>query len=145
MKGDRTVRGRVVFGFFSLFLLAMMLMPFLSTSADGVSRIKPEELKEMIERKDDILVVDNQPKKAYEQGHIKGAINFPWTSEIEEPGNLPKNKLLILYCACTHEEDSSDVATQLMKKFGYEKVKILEGGWIKWFKLGYPVEKGEGE
>ncbi|MEN6638513.1 MAG: rhodanese-like sulfurtransferase, partial [Smithella sp.] len=33
------------------------------------------------------------------------------------------------------------VATQLMEKWGYTKVKTLEGGWSGWLKLGYPTEK----
>ncbi len=60
--------------------------------------------------------------------------------EIKSPGNLPKDKLLILYCGCAHEEDSSDVAMQLIK-FDYKKIMLLEGGWLRWVELGYPVEK----
>jgi rhodanese-related sulfurtransferase len=85
--------------------------------------------------------VDVQPKGAYDLGHIKGAINFPWASNLKSPGDLPRDPTLILYCDCTHEEDSLDVATQLKEKWGYTNIKILEGGWSKWQKVGYPTEK----
>jgi len=52
-----------------------------------------------------------------------------------------QNKLLILYCACTHEEDAGDVAMQLIHKFQYKDIRLLEGGWTEWLKLGYPIEK----
>jgi rhodanese-related sulfurtransferase len=109
--------------------------------AQETKRIKPDELKKMIESKANIVVVDTQPKGAYGIGHIKGAINFPWAPDIKSPGNLPYNKTLILYCDCAHEEDSTDVANQLTEKFGYRDIKILEGGWLGWQKLGYPIGK----
>lgn len=110
-------------------------------SAQEIERIKPEELKKLIESKADIVVVDNQPKGAYDMGHIPGAVNFPWAMQIKVPIHLPRNKMLILYCACGHEEDSTDVANQLINEFEYKSIKLLEGGWLRWLELGYPIEK----
>ena len=116
---------------------------FVPGSTDEIQRITPEELKQLMGTGADIVIVDNQPKPAYDMGHIKGAINFPWAAEIKEEDTwqLPLDKQLILYCACAHEEDSTDVATRLIKNFGYKNIKVLEGGWSKWLKLGYPIEK----
>jgi len=111
--------------------------------AQEISCIKADELKKMIESKANILIVDTQPKGAYEIGHIKGAVNFPWAMEIKDPKELPKDKLLVLYCDCGHEEDSISVATQLITKWGYSNIKVLEGGWSGWVKLGYPIEKSQ--
>lgn len=112
-------------------------------TAEQLQLIKPEELKALIDGGADIVVVDNQPAMAYEQGHIQGAVSFPWAAEIPSPRDLPKDKLLVLYCGCAHEEDSIDVATQLIKR-GYTKIMLLEGGWLKWTELGLPVEKAGG-
>ena len=121
--------------------LAWAMIAVTAWAAD-IPQLKPEELKALIEKKDaSIVVVDVQPKGAYDLGHVKGAINFPWAMEIKSPGSLPRNKTLILYCDCSHEEDSTDVAEQLMSKFGYKNIKLLEGGWSKWQQLGYPVDK----
>jgi rhodanese-related sulfurtransferase len=113
-----------------------------SASAAEVKTIKPDEVKKMIEsKKTDFVIVDTQPKGVYDVGHIKGAVSFPWDPELKSPGKLPKNKMLILYCDCAHEEDSIDTATQLMKKWGYTNLKVIEGGWSKWQELGYPIVK----
>ncbi len=138
---------KLIISVFILGISALILTIILSTaSAQEVARIKPEELKKLIDNKDaNILVVDTQPKSAYDLSHVKGAINFPWAPELKSPGMLPKNKTLILYCDCGHEEDSIDVATQLKKRWSYSNVKVLEGGWSGWLKLGYPVEKGKKE
>jgi 3-mercaptopyruvate sulfurtransferase SseA len=111
------------------------------SSAQEVQLIKPEELKKLIDSKADILVVDNQPKGAYDMEHIPGAVNFPWAMQIKGPVNLPRDKVLIFYCACSHEEDATDMAEKLMKEFGYRNIKVLEGGWLRWVELGYSFEK----
>jgi rhodanese-related sulfurtransferase len=116
-----------------------------TASAQEIQRIKPEELKKLIDSKTDIVVVDNQPKAAYDIEHIPGAINFPWATQIKGPVNLPRDKVLILYCACDHEEDSTHVAKQLVNNFGYKNIKLLDGGWLRWMGLGYPFAKSKGK
>jgi len=125
-----------------LWLIGLPLPVPVITFALEIPRIQPEELKRMIESVDSsFLVVDVQPKGAYDMGHIRGAVNFPWNPEIKGPVNLPQGKLLVLYCDCGHEEDSIDAARQLMENWEYMDIKILEGGWSQWRKLGYPIEK----
>jgi 3-mercaptopyruvate sulfurtransferase SseA len=123
------------------FLVATLAVTILSGLAEEIPRITPEELKKMIESEADIVIVDNQPKGLYDKAHILGAVNLPWAMEIKGPVYLPHDKLLILYCGCAHEEDSASVADQLIEKFGYNNIKLLEGGWLQWVKLDYPIEK----
>jgi len=114
-------------------------------SGEDLQKISPEELLTLIEGEADLIVVDNQPKGAYDIGHVPGAVNFPWDMEVSDPGDLlPKDKLLVLYCACQHEEDAIDVSMQLINNYGYDKIMLLDGGWLKWMELGLPVEEGEG-
>ncbi len=110
-------------------------------ASSDIPRVKPEELKKMIESKDPgFLVVSNDPQESFDEGHIPGAVSFPWVDKLKGPINLPRNKTLILYCACAHEEDSSDMAAKL-GQFGYYNVKVLDGGILKWAELKYPLEK----
>ena len=125
-------------------ILIILLIYLISTYgwAQDVRTITPEALKELIEKRDDtILIVDTQPKAAYKLGHIKGAINFPWAPEIKSPADLPRDKILVLYCDCVNEEDSIDMAKQLLRNWEYVYVRVLKGGWSQWQKLGYPIEK----
>lgn len=112
-------------------------------SIDDLQRITPEDLKVLIEGRADIVVVDANPKAGYDFGHIPGAVNLPWETKIGDPGNLPKDKLLILYCPCAHEEDAGDVAMQLIQRFGYKNIMLLQGGSLRWAELEYPLEKGD--
>jgi rhodanese-related sulfurtransferase len=131
-------RGAVVW----LSWILMMAIGPRPASAQEFDYVSPEQLKRWIEGGDhSILVVDTQPQKAYEKGHIQGAVNFPWAMDLQSPGSLPRDKTLILYCDCPDEEDSMDVARQLKEKWSYEKIKLLRGGWSRWRELGYPVNK----
>jgi len=116
-------------------------------SADDIQVISPQLLKAMIEGGADIVVVDVQPPEAYVLGHIKGAVNVPWDMRIKSPGGGPMNKLLVVYCACSPDEkasqtDEGDMAMQLITTFEYNKIALLDGGWVRWQQLGYPTEKG---
>jgi rhodanese-related sulfurtransferase len=103
--------------------------------------VKCEELKKMIDSKaTDFLVISNDPQESYDEGHIPGAVSFPWSMQLKLPVTLPRNKTLILYCSCAHEEDSTDTAAKLAK-MGYRNLKVLEGGFLKWSELKYPIEK----
>jgi rhodanese-related sulfurtransferase len=102
--------------------------------------ITPAEVKKMIDDHDKgFVLVDTQPEEAYAEGHIPGAINYPWVPQVKPPISLPRDKMLIFYCPCQHDEDSIDMYKKLAQ-FGYLNTKILEGGWYKWVALKYPVE-----
>ena len=102
--------------------------------------IAPADVLKMMQDKDTTFVlVDTQPEEAFADGHIPGAINYPWVPQVKPPISLPRNKMLVLYCPCNHDEDSIDMYKKLAE-FGYLNTKILEGGWYKWVALKYPVE-----
>jgi len=84
-----------------------------------------------------VVLVDTQPADGYKEGHIPGAVNYPWVMQIKAfPIALPRNKTLIFYGSCPN--DTSDIVKQLAQ-FGYLNVKIMDGGWYKWLDLKYPA------
>jgi rhodanese-related sulfurtransferase len=102
--------------------------------------IAPAEIKKMMDAHDaGFQLVDTQPEEAFAEGHIPGAINYPWVQQVKPPIPLPRNKMLVLYCPCNHDEDSIDMYKKLAE-FGYLNTKILEGGWYKWVALKLPVD-----
>lgn len=112
-------------------------------SVDEVPRISVEELKELMDGGADIVILDSQPKSVYEQGHIKGAISFPWAMEIDEEDTwmLLWAQPIVSYCRCgPGEADSADVARQLLG-MGFSDVKVLGHPSIDgWIEAGYPTE-----
>jgi rhodanese-related sulfurtransferase len=105
--------------------------------------VAPDAVLKMIQDKDpSIAVVDTQPVDGYAEGHIPGAVNYPWVMRIKSfPISLPRNKTLVMYGSCPH--DTEDLIRQLTE-FGYTNIKVMDGGWYKWVALKYPAA-GKGE
>jgi rhodanese-related sulfurtransferase len=102
--------------------------------------MSPEDLKKAIdEHSTGIVIVDTAAPPVWEDEHIPGASDFPYNANIKAPVPLPRDKTLVIYCACKDHEDSSDVARQLTL-LGYRNVKVLKGGWFKWVELKYKTE-----
>jgi rhodanese-related sulfurtransferase len=138
---NQRIRFRLLACLGTLAFASSIIFAQLENPPSNFPRIRPDELKRMIDSKaTDFLVVSNDPQESFDEGHIPGAVSFPWVDKLRGPINLPRGKTLILYCACSHEEDSSDMAGKLAL-FGYRNVMVLEGGILKWTELKYPIEK----
>lgn len=66
--------------------------------ADGVRRVTVTELKDML-AKNEALVVDVRTEASYATGHIKGSKLIPEADVANRVDELPKNKLVVTYCA----------------------------------------------
>ena len=66
--------------------------------ADGVRRITPIELRDMLAR-NEAVVIDVRNDDAFNTAHIKGAKLIPETDVAKRSDELPKNKLIVTYCS----------------------------------------------
>ena len=102
--------------------------------------ISAQDLKKLIDEKSkDIVIVDTAAALIFEEEHIPGAVNVPFAPTLPQPITLPRNKTLVIYCACNAEEESIDTAKKL-SEYGYQNVKVLKGGWFGWLDLSYKIE-----
>lgn len=94
------------------------------------------------------LFIDGRSEADYKAGHIKGAINFPYTEffampkekKIELTRKFNKNGIVVAYCSGGKCEVSIDIAYELAR-LGFTSVNIYLGGYSEWESKGYPVEK----
>jgi rhodanese-related sulfurtransferase len=120
--------------------------PKIKLAHPEVPRIPAKEVKEMLAKKVDFVLVDTSPADYFELWHIPTAINISYITLADDPskresmlGKLPKDKLIVIYCLCEEGGDSSEVALMLRQMdYRRDKVKVLEGGMIKWDEAGYP-------
>jgi hypothetical protein len=66
--------------------------------ADAARRITVEEARVAFERGEAVFV-DVRGEDAYRQGHVRGALSIPTGTTAQHADKLPKNKLIITYCA----------------------------------------------
>lgn len=67
-------------------------------AADEAPRIKAEEVRELL-KKEQAVLVDVRGEASYEAGHIKGALNIPYSDIRERAKELPRDKKIITYCS----------------------------------------------
>ena len=70
----------------------------ISPPADGVRRIGPEELRAALER-GEAVALDVRGGVEYDLGHIRGALSLPLGLIRERAKELPRDKLIVTYCA----------------------------------------------
>jgi rhodanese-related sulfurtransferase len=113
-----------------------------------VLRIPAGELKDLLVKKADVVVIDVNSKDSFDSWHIPSAINIPYNS-MDGPAQrerrlkkIPVGKLIVLYCLCEEGVDSSEEALELRRLgHAWKNVKVLEGGLIQWEAKGYPIFK----
>lgn len=100
---------------------------------EGISAM---DLKEKLERKDDIYILDTRGPDEYEQTRLGiGETLIPLGMLRKRIKELPgdKNKEIVTYCKISLRGYEAAV---LIKAHGYKNVKVLEGGIAAW-----PFEK----
>jgi hydroxyacylglutathione hydrolase len=128
---------------FNLLMVLFVMVSVCATAQADVPRITIQELKEMMDKGTEVIIIDTQPRAIYAMGHIKGAISLPWKSQIalEDVWSLASDVPVVTYCDCgPGEADSADMAAQLIR-MGFDNVKTLKDPSIRgWKEAGYPME-----
>ena len=116
------------------------------------------EVRRSLKNKDVVIVdarsmeeYDGSEVRAARRGHIPTAVNIDWTRNIENSAfksnqklskiysKIPKNVQVITYC---HGGYRAANAFVVLRKLGYEKVKMYLGSWGEWGnRLDLPIEK----
>ncbi len=84
----------------SLSFLIIMVLLLSHAVAQDFKIISAEELKQLIDQKEKMILVDARPVAEYQDGHIPSAINIPPEKFNEISRYLPENRdeLIIFYC-----------------------------------------------
>jgi rhodanese-related sulfurtransferase len=109
-----------------------------ATPDDGVRRISVEEARAAL-AEDRAVILDVRGTVEYELGHIKGARLMPLGEIAKRAAELPREKLIVAYCACKHEGLSGHAVQELQKQ-GIDNAGALVGGLDAWTAAGLPTE-----
>lgn len=120
-------------------LLAFLVAAQISTPGPETPHLSVEALRDAIAR-GEAVALDVRGSVPYELGHISGAIWAPLGRLASTAGALPKDKLLVPYCTCKAEELSLEAVKEL-RKMGFTRLAVLQGGYPAWVKAGLPVTR----
>lgn len=107
----------------------------------GVSRISVDELRALIAAGETPLVVDvrGPTTQRVDPRRIPGAIGVPLDAIEAGDAALPRDRQIVLYCACPNEAAAAKAARLLLDR-GYARVHPLLGGLDAWIVAGHAIE-----
>jgi membrane protein DedA with SNARE-associated domain/rhodanese-related sulfurtransferase len=103
-------------------------------------RIEPEELKAMMDRGENLYIVDlRHPLDLLPDPRIlPGAVRLLPNELIARNAEIPRDRDVVLYCTCPSEATSAKIALT-MRRFGVDRIRPLRGGFDSWKTQGYPL------
>ena len=96
-----------------------------------LKNISAKQLCEMIERPEELALIDVREEGDFGMAHILLCANIPLSYlEIRMPDLVPRKATPIVIC----DEDGIDALTaaQKLERFGYTDLSVLEGGVKEW-------------
>ncbi|HWX38853.1 MAG TPA: DedA family protein/thiosulfate sulfurtransferase GlpE [Candidatus Sulfotelmatobacter sp.] len=111
-----------------------------------IARITPEELKEKIDSGEDVLIVDLRHALEFDANPetIPGALHVD-AAELEEASDvIPRDREIVLFCACPNEVTAARLALLLRSK-GITRIRPLSGGYEGWRSRGFPLSLARDE
>ncbi len=112
----------------------------LSAFTRGFKALGPAALTALVNR-DNALVVDLRPHADFEKGHIPGSKNVQPSQFDPENKQLAAARSLPVVVVCKAGQASGDAARRL-RKAGFERVYVLDGGIAAWQQADLPLVKG---
>ncbi len=109
----------------------------------GFKGLRPAELTALING-ENALVVDLRPSAEFEKGHIPGSKNVQMAQFDPENKALANARALPVVAVCKAGTTAVDAAKRL-RKAGFERVYVLEGGIGAWQGADLPLAKGRGK
>jgi rhodanese-related sulfurtransferase len=105
-----------------------------------VATIAAEELIARLANDEKPLIIDVRGKD-YDasDNKIAGAMRIPPADLKSHLESLPRDRMIITYCACG-DDGGAIKAAQTLLQSGFKKVRVLKGGWNSWLQAGGPIE-----
>jgi|SRR5687767_6292388 len=104
-----------------------------------VPQISVDQLHELLQREDNLQVIDVRRPAEYESGHVGPAVTAP-LGELQKTitglGVVPTQKTAVI-CAGGYR---SSAATSILEQHGFTNLLNVTGGTGAWIKAGYPVK-----
>ena len=106
----------------------------------GFKSLRPGELAPLVNQ-ENALVVDLRPIADFDKGHIPGSKNVQMSQFDPASKPLAGAKALPVVLVCKTGQSATGAAARL-KKAGFERIYVLDGGVMGWQQADLPLAKG---
>lgn len=107
--------------------LVKAMEEYLDFAEYGSSLIWPEQIPAEDWKK--VFVVDARDADQFAKEHIPGASNIEWRQLVAHRGELPKDRMVVVYC---NSGSLSAQAVFALRLLGMDNVKVLQDGLVGW-------------
>ena len=116
--------------FYSVPLLVVSILLIRSNAIKGGKKITPQDLINLTNQ-DAAQLIDLRSSNEFNDGHITGSINIPYTDLEDRIHEIKKQEDKSLVLICDTGSQSAN-AGEVLNKSGLEKTVILSGGIGAW-------------
>jgi len=103
------------------------LSEYLDFAEYSSSLIWPEQIPKAEWK--NVFVIDARDAAQYAKEHIPGAVNIEWRQAVARRSELPKDRMVVVYC---NSGSLSAQAVFALRLLGYDNVKVLQDGIEGW-------------
>lgn len=123
---------------FAAFLLAVIIFEFRARLKAGVT-LSPQAVIAMVNR-ENALLVDVRGADKFKQGHIINAKHSPQdkVETLLKDLKISQDKPIVMVC---QRGISAALVGERLKKQGFTRIFVLQGGMDAWLQAQLPVEK----
>lgn len=111
-----------------------LLWPSLTRGKNALSTLQATQLI----NRDKAVVIDVRTPDEFNAGHLLQSKNIPLDQLAARSGELDKSASLLIVCATGLRATR---AAALLKRAGFDKVHVLDGGFREWQSQGLPSSK----
>jgi len=137
-----------------LFILSLMILTSVMRAQDPslqnmpqnqvdekeITAVDPDKVRLELAMDPAAILIDARMKFEHRRRRIPESVNLPNSMILNEfAASTSKGRPLYVYCTT---EPRARQAAVLLKKHGFDKVFIIEGGFNKWRAYNLPVVKG---
>lgn len=112
----------------------------------AVKQVDMAALKQAVDTKQAVLIIDVREPAEYQSGYIPGAVNIPrgllemriW-KQVGYPDKIDTSRTIYIYCATAAR---SALAAETLTQLGFSNTYLVNMQLEEWKKAGYPLEEG---
>jgi glyoxylase-like metal-dependent hydrolase (beta-lactamase superfamily II)/rhodanese-related sulfurtransferase len=102
-----------------------------------IPQITVDELKDWLNEKEDLQIIDVRQPGEYKSGHVPSATNAPLAHLADRVSKLDPDRRTAVICAGGYR---SSAATSVLARLGFNNLFNVVGGTSAWTNAGYEVE-----
>jgi rhodanese-related sulfurtransferase len=117
-----------------------VVQEMVAKARSAIKVVPAADVKAMIDKKENLILLDVRDGGEYSAGYLPGAINISrGTLEFNVFSKIPdQNAKIYVYCKT---KARSTLATKTLNDLGYKNAMLVDISFEDWVKAGYPVAR----